>query len=184
MKTRLFVLIGFVALALVAMAGPVAAATTGTAYGYGTLGVSISISLNQTGIYLNLSPLQSPALNTSLGITVSSNVPGFHVTVRNSSASGPDIGFLGNWTSTGYQMSPDDTNLTQPLQISGTNNLTTTGNTVSLISAVGQNLFTGGGKVSTRPLATEFSQAVTMNDEVLPAGYEYRIDLEFTITPT
>jgi len=185
MKANLFVLIGILILASVAFVGPVAAADTGTAYGYGTLGASVSISLNQSAVYLNLSPLYSPATNNTLGLTISSNKIVFAITVRDNSGRSEDIGFMGNWTPSSYPILENSTNLTQPLGISGfTNGTTTAASNITLLYALGQDLYTGNGKVANQVLGTDFVQAVTMADEPLLAGYQYRIDLEFAITTT
>jgi len=143
---------------------------------------TLSLALNQSSFFLPLNATASPATNTSLALIVSSNVANFYVTVRDNSVRLSDTGFMGNWTPSAYVGSPYDVNLTHPLAISGTTNGTTIGKSVSLLLAVGQNLFDGGGAVANQLLSTGFSQEVTFDDDILPANYEYRLDLEFTIT--
>ncbi|HXW98785.1 MAG TPA: hypothetical protein VEI51_03590 [Methanomicrobiales archaeon] len=183
MKLSLSVLAGMLLIVSVLFIGPVAAATTGTAAVTGNPKASVSITLNQTSIYLNLdASLAQPITNTSLGIVVSTNDPFFISVTDNSGRGAGDQGYMGNFT-TVYQTTPLNTKLASALGLSGTTNGTTTVGTITPpITTVAQTLYTGGQKQGSQPLTTQLSQTVGYSDSVLPSSSVYRIDLQFTIT--
>jgi hypothetical protein len=181
MKTRLFMLMGILSIVSVIMIGPVAAATSGTAAVTGNPKSSVSITLNQSSIFLDLDPAASPATNTSLAIIVSTNTP-FTITVKDSSGRASGLGYMGNYT-TSYVANPLDTTLASALALSGTTNSSTTAASVTPpIDASGKTLYNGGQKTNTQYLFNTFSQDVSFDDTRLPTGSVYRIDLEFDIT--
>jgi hypothetical protein len=189
MKFNLSIVIGILALLLMIMAAPVAAAGTasGSAAVTGNPKAAVSIALNQSTVYLDLDPAAAqPITNLTQALIVSSNGP-FGITVEdNSGRAGFDRGYMGNYTGGGYIAQPNDTNLTFPLGITGTANGTTGVQIVTppIDGPVG--LYSGTQKVSSQWLMpTTVSQEVTFSDAVLTlAGYSYRIDLQFTITAT
>jgi hypothetical protein len=182
MKTRLFMLMGILAIVSAIIIGPVAAATSGTAAVTGNPKSSVSITLNQSSLFLDLDPGASPATNTSLAIIGSTNTP-FTITVKDSTSgrAGGDLGYMGNYT-TSYQGSPLNTVLAAALTLTGTTNSSTTAVALSPpITDTPQTLYNGGQKTNTQYLFNTFSQVVSYNDARLPTGSVYRIDLEFDI---
>ena len=183
MKVSLSVIAGMLLILSVLFIGPVAAATTGSAAITGNPKASVSITLNQTSIYLNLDASQGqPITNSSLGIVVSTNDPFFVAVTDNSGRGAGDQGYMGNYTSV-YQTTPLNTKLASALSLSGTTNGTTTVGTITPpITTVAQTLYTGGQKQGNQPLTTLLSQNVGYGDATLPSASVYRIDLQFTIT--
>jgi PKD repeat protein len=145
-------------------------------------GPTVSITLNQSSIYLPLDPAASPATNSSLAIIATTNVP-FSITVKDNSGRASGLGYMGNYT-TSYQTGPLAINLASPLALTGTNNGSTTAVSITPPITTGSTLYTGSSSVSTQYLFNTFSQAVSYNDARVPTGSLYRIDLEFDITPT
>lgn len=182
METRRIFLIGVLFIALAAVAAPVLADTTGTAYVSGNPAQYIAITLNENSIALTLDPTSSPATDSSLTITASCNDP-FAITVADNTARGSNLGYMGNYTSSAYDASPLNTKLTSALALSGTTDGTTVAQTITPpITDSPQTLYAGSVPVYDQSLDTNtFTQAVSYTDPRLPGGSNYRIDLIFTI---
>lgn len=181
MKTKPWIIAGLLGVALALMAAPVMAynttAVTGSVTSY------VSISLNQSSIYLPLTA-GTTATNSSLGITVSANSP-FSVTVADASLNGKttNYGYMSNFTGSSYDSVA--TALGSPLGLLGIDNGTTIHQTITgAIPTSGDPLYTGGAAVTNQVLANTLSQTVANTDLVLPSPSVYRIDLSFIIGPT
>jgi PKD repeat protein len=144
----------------------------------------VAITLNESAINLALIP-GTPAIDTSLGITVSANAP-FAITVADNTGRSSGQGYMGNYTGTAYNVSPLNTDLASPIGLAGTTTGTTSAGTINPpILASGQTLYTGTAAVTNQLLAPNtFTQPVAYNDQVLPSGSTYRIDLLYSITIT
>jgi len=141
---------------------------------------NVAITLNQTSIFMPLTA-GGTATNTSLGITVTANIP-FTVTVADNTGRITNVGYMGNYT-TGYVLSPLNTKLASPLGLAGTTNSTTAMKPITPpITSTAQSLYSGSAAVTSQLLAPNtFTQPVALTDPVLPVGSKYRIDLIFTI---
>jgi hypothetical protein len=146
----------------------------------------VSISLNQSSLFMPLSP-GSPATNQSLGITVISNSP-WQITLLDpvTRPSANDYGHMGNSTGINtitYVAAPLDTILASNMTMTGyTNGTANTGGAVT--QPIGQSalaIYTGTGAENNRLLTSVFTQPVAYYDPVLPTSYNYTLSTQFTI---
>jgi hypothetical protein len=195
MKINLLLIVGLLVTGLALMAAPVSATTaTGTTALTGTVTSYVAISLNESTILLGYNglPTMTPgntATNASLSITISSNAPGFSVSVSDNSGrtvgggfAATDLGHMGNFTDSAYDAFPLNTTLASALGLAGTTNGTTSEQTLTPPITTGSPLYSGTAAVTSQLLAPNtFSQYVAVTDPVLPDPSTYRIDLLFTI---
>ena len=165
MKARLLIIVGLMIMAVALTVAPVMALSTGTTSITGNPQSYVSITLSNTSVYLPLDPSNSPATNSSMGITVLTNIP-FSITVADMTGRSTGQGFLGNYTSGVYDASPLNTDLGSPIQLTGTTNTTTTADSITPPITTGspQTFFTGSSYVTNQVLATEFTRPVAYTD--------------------
>lgn len=189
MKVRFMGIIGLLVIVVAMITAPVLALTaTGTSAVTGNPSSYASITLSLPSVALGSTPgTMTPGIsstNSSLDINVTCN-EAFTISIADSTSRGSHLGYMGNYTSSAYDAYPVDTTLVAPLQLVGTNNATTTANSVTAPISTAQTLYTGAQPVHDAVLAPNiFTQPVAYYDPVLPAGSTYRIDYLFTLTVT
>lgn len=182
MNLKLLVIAGLLAIACM-MIAPVMADETTPVSIQGNPASYVAISLNQTSLYLPLDPQASPASNTSLGITATVNT-GYQITVADTTSGTYNTGHLVNATTSGT-LSPVHAALTSPLQFTGNSNSTygATGSSIQDLTA-SRTVYTGSANTNPVLLTNTITQPVAYTDLELPTGYNYWIQLTYTIAAT
>ena len=183
MKAKLWVIIGVLIIASIAMVAPVAAVNTGTTIIAGNPPATVDIALS--GDIANM-PLTPGTTNTdpSVTLTVSANVP-FYVKVRDDMSSAKPAGSAGKMVD--YETGPTTygtAKLGAAMGLTGTTLDTTSKTDLAALTAVDQTLETGSAAVSSQGLGLTFSQVVAYTDARLGAGHVYRIVVLFTGSPS
>src|SRR5208283_4499476 len=185
MKTKLLVTGILLVTVLALMTAPVSAGgtSTGGAAVTGNPSSYASLTLNESSILLAPMTPGLSATNASLGITVTANEGGWTIAVSDNTGRAVGKGYMGNYTAGSYVASPLNTDLASPIQLAGTTNSTTTGQSASTPISGGSQIYSGSGAVNNQLLAPNtFTQPVAYTDPILPAANTYRIDLTFTLT--
>jgi hypothetical protein len=181
MKTKLLIIAGLLVIAFAAMIAPVMAGSTATITG----NVAKTITVNVNGTITDW-PLTSGITNTnstSVTLDVSSNSPGWVVSIKDALDGGkPSAGHLVDYTGSTY----GTVALGSALGISSASVTGLTGGSVAALSGsdstieTGASDYTGAGTFTATPLT--FSQLVAITDPVLESGHTYRIIVTFTGT--
>ena len=188
MKTKLFLIVGFLIIVSVMMVAPVAALEAKTAVS-GTLAKTVSLGVAETGTII-----LTPGSTTTLLLTLSAsqNCAGTITAVDPMTPiKSPDTnGHMANWTIAGDGAYPDivtqgpnpATKLTAKMTLQGASAgvYTAEGLIVNLGSV--HTLYTISGGGSNGALGATFSQFTALTDTPLPGTNIYRIPVSFVIS--
>ena len=185
MKTKVLILIGILIIAFATVVAPVMAANTGTATITGNPPKTLSLTVNGGISNWNLDPTTSPKVDsTSVNLTVSSNSPGWLVSVKDALDGSKPAGSAGKMVD--YNVGSYGTlALGSNLTVGSASVAGFTGSTVTLHGS-DQAIETGAIDATAAGTFTNtaltFTQPVAITDAVLGSGHVYRIIVTFTGT--
>jgi len=183
-KTKVLVLVGILIIAFAAVVAPVMAADTGTATLTGNPPKTLSLTVNGGITDWNLDPtvVQPITDATSVNLTVSSNSPGWVVSVKDAQdGSKPTPGRMVDYNAGSYGTLALGSNLT----VGGASGTGYDG-TEKTLSVSDQAIVTGASDATAAGTFSNtvltFKQYVVISDSVLISGHAYRIIVTFTGT--
>jgi hypothetical protein len=188
MKTKVLILVGILIIAFAAVVAPAMAAGTGIATITGNPAKTISLTVNGGTIGLNLDPTAPQPItdSTTATLDVSSNSPGWTVSVKDAlDGSKPSAGKMVNYTTAsstyGTLALGSALNVGSASYVSAPNGFVGTSHD---LTGSDQAIETGASDTtaanSFTATALTFKQTVVITDPVLPSGQVYRIIVTFT----